>query len=64
MALPPSYFTSALLFRAGTMLSGDIFVLTAQKNNDDVNFSKVKLYLTAQIAVGGFVDKDRKMNVV
>lgn len=45
------------------MLSGDIFVLTAQKNTNSGNLSKVKLYLTAQIAFSGF-SEDRKMDVV
>lgn len=45
------------------MLSGDIFVLTAQKNTNSGNLSKVKLYLTAQIAFSGF-SEDTKMDVV
>lgn len=61
VALPSFFFTPIPLFKAGTMLSGDIFVLT-QKNSNSENLSKLKLYLTAQIAFG-FVDKDRKMNV-
>lgn len=64
VALPLSFFTSVPLFRAGKMLSGDIFVLTVQKNSNSGNLSKVKLYLTAQIAFSGFVDKDSKMDVV
>lgn len=57
-------FPSIVLFRSGTMLSRDIFVLTAEKNSNNGNLSKVKWYLTAQIAFSGFVDKDRKMDVV